>query len=60
MQSITKKEYDLAAQFFVKIHKGFKLNISRKIKCNLLKFFFAWDFHNEIMHRILVQKNKIV
>ena len=35
--------------FKTKIHKVLTVNIWWKIKCDLCKFSFAWNFHNKIM-----------
>ena len=42
--SITKKEYG-----FEKIHKVLKVNIWWMTECNLLKFSFVWNLHNNIV-----------
>ena len=41
-----------SSTFFVKIYKGFKVNIWWMVKCNLLKFAFVWNFHKKIARRI--------
>ena len=47
--SITKKEYGSVVNFFLKIHKILKVNISLMIKGNLLKFSSVRNFHNKIV-----------
>ena len=46
--SITKKIW-FCSRVFIKIHKVLKVNIRWKIKWNLMKLSFVWNFDNEIV-----------
>ena len=48
--SITEKIW-LCCTCFMKINKVLKVYIWWVLKCDLLKFLFVWNFHNEIESR---------